>query len=248
MRPLFCLVLLLAHAPALSQAARRGSPSETRIHLYGGKSFTRDTYLTLSQPGKNTRLTFEGVSYGDESFEMPPYYGIRVVHFPGWSPNLGLAVDFVHFKVYANERGVVRAHGTENGLPVDRFQVLGDTISRFSISHGVNYLTLNLLGRLSLLAGDSYPAGRLQPYGGVGFGPTILHPESRIGGVARQQYEWDAWSWQIFFGAEFLVTPEASVFFEFKHTNQTFTVDVPGGTAQTRISADHLVFGVGWRY
>src|SRR5262249_28344106 len=122
--------------------------AETTIAFYSGKSFTADNSLTLKQPGNGTRLRFDRVAYEDQSYSSPIYYGLRVTHFFKRTPWLGASIDFFHYKAYALTDRNVHAIGTENGAPVDRQQRLDQTIQRFSISHGVNYLTLNVLGRL----------------------------------------------------------------------------------------------------
>src|SRR4051794_1860978 len=118
----------------------RPARSDNMLAFYAGKSFTQDTSLTLRQPAQNTNLTFHGVSYNDSSFKDPIYYGLRATHFFKARPYLGVALDFFHYKVYAQTDKEVHATGTENGVPVDRDQLLGDTIQHFSISHGVNFL------------------------------------------------------------------------------------------------------------
>lgn len=224
---------------AASAAGQKGG--EWKIQLYGGKSDSRNSFIHLEQPGKNTSITFNGVNYDDNSFQQPIYYGARVLYFPNSIPWLGFGVDFFHFKVYSDPDGTVRAVGTEKGVPINRTQRLGDSIQRFDISHGVNYLCFTVLAR------TEWVNGRLIPYVGIGMGPTILHPESTIDGESYQKYEWDVPSWQGLIGAEYFFQRNASVFFEYKYTNQSFNVKVAGGTARTRVSTDHWVFGVSWR-
>lgn len=238
MRAFFlCLCLCLFS----SSFASRQKGGEWRIQLYGGKSDSRNSFVHLEQPGKNTSLTFNGVNYSDNSFQQPIYYGARVLYFPNSIPWLGFGVDFIHFKVYADPNGMVRAVGTEKGVPVDRMQRFGDSMQRFDISHGVNYLSF------TVVAGTKFLNGKLMPYVGIGMGPTILHPESTIDGESYQKYEWDVPSWQGLVGVEYLFQQNASLFFEYKYTNQSFNVAVVDGMARTRISTDHWVFGLSWR-
>jgi opacity protein-like surface antigen len=244
MRSLSSLVFLLFFVSAAMSSQQGG---EWKIQAYGGKSSARNSYINLSQPGKNTNLTFAGVDYGDQSFNQPIYYGFRVMYFPNAIRWLGIGIDFIHAKVYANPNSIVRVTGTENGVPVERTQRLGDSIQRFSISHGVNYLALTLIARLETLKSKSYPDGRLAPYVGLGFGPTLLHPESAIDGDTFQHFEWDKPTYQVLAGLEYFVMPEASVFIEYKYTNESFDVDVVDGTARTRVSMDHIVFGLSWK-
>jgi opacity protein-like surface antigen len=228
----------------LSVGIARG---ETTIAIYSGKSFTSDSDLTLRQPGNNTRLRFEGVAYEDQSFTSPIYYGARVTHFFKRKPWLGASIDFFHYKAYALTNRRVRAVGTDRGTPVDRDQRLDDTIQRFSISHGVNYLTLNVLGRLRWKRDDQFPEGRIQPYAGVGGGGLLLHPESVIGGRSFQQYEWNGLGYQLFLGVDYRVTRRWGLFVEYKFNARNVNVRVVDGTADTRLNTHHLAFGTSYR-
>lgn len=244
MRSLLALFFSILVMPAAICSQQGGV---WKIQAYGGKSSARDSFINLSQPGKNTNLTFSGVDYGDQSFTNPIYYGFRVLYFPNSVRWLGLGIDFIHAKVYANPNSIVRVTGSENGVPVDRTQRLGDSIQRFSISHGVNYLAFTLMARCETMKTDAYPNGRLIPYIGIGFGPTLLHPESTIDEDNFQHYEWDKPTYQFLAGLEYFIVPEASVFIEYKYTNESFEVDVVEGTARTRVSMDHIVFGLSWK-
>lgn len=255
MRHLCALIVLAlfhsisAHASNEAQGKPQQKPkAQTTINLYGGKSFTNDSSLRVSQPGNNTNLTFHRVSYEDRSFEQPMYYGIRITHFPAKPDWLGYSLDFFHFKIYAQTNETVRVTGIENGNPVNRTQRLGDTVQRFSISHGVNYLTVNVLAKHRLMADERFPDGRLTSYVGLGVGTVILHPESVINGRSKHgPYEWDGLGWQLFAGAEFRITPEVGFFLEYKLTNRNVRVNTAEGTATTRINTNHIVFGATWR-
>ena len=235
----------VAAAVALLAAALACRPAraDTLFAIYSGKSFTQDTRLTLQQPAHDTRLTFRGVSYQDRSFTDPIYYGGRITHFFKSRPGLGLALDFVHFKVYAQTDRMVHATGTENGQPVDRTQRLGDTLESFSISHGVNMLSLNAVGRLRWLRSKGLRAGHVQPYAGIGVGALIMHPESKIGGQFFEHYEWNGFGAQAFVGSNILLSRRIGLFGEYRFTRTDADVTVVGGRAQTPLTTHHVVFG-----
>src|SRR5690242_21192008 len=92
-------VFLVGGAVMLSTARPAGA--DNMFAFYAGKSFTQDTSLTLRQPAQNTNLTFRGVSYQDRSFTDPIYYGLRATHYFKSRPYIGVALDFFHYKVYA---------------------------------------------------------------------------------------------------------------------------------------------------
>lgn len=230
--------------------AALGGPAaaETKFFAYSGKSSTFDAPLTILQPGRDTRLTFHDVQYDDESFRSPLFYGFRVTHFPKRSAHLGFGIEFIHFKMYADTSRRLRVTGIENGVPVDRLQRMDATVQRFSISHGVNLLTANVVGRLELLKSPGFPEGRLQPYAAFGVGPMLLHPESEIGGRSRQQYEWDALVPQLTAGLDYQVSPRVSLFAEAKLTTGTVDVDVVGGRARTGTTSYHVVVGTAYTF
>lgn len=226
-----------------------GAPAraETLLSFYSGKSFSDNSDLTLRRPGADTRLTFRDVAFGDESFTSPIYYGARVTHFFRSRPWLGASVDFFHYKVFARTDRTVRAIGRENGTPVDRRQPLENTIQRFSISHGVNYLTFNLLARQQWRRDTRFPNGRVQPYAGAGLGLLLLHPESEIGGESFQQYEWNGVGYHLFLGVDYRVTRRWGLFVEYKYNARKVNVAVVDGTADTELSTHHLAFGASYR-
>jgi lipid A oxidase len=236
--------------------------AETDVSLYIGKSFTNDSDVRIRQPG-GTRLTFEGVSWDDESFEMPIYYGWRVTHYLKPHPEWGVALDFFHYKVFSDTDAVLRVRGTRGGAPVNGRERFGDTIQKLDMSHGVNYLTLNAVRRwrpvrrLRLRFGGERAGGgrgaadwsevRFQPYAGAGIGAVIPHVEAEIGGRRIGEYQWRGPGFQIFGGVSYRLARRWRLFAEYKFTHTTLTVDIPGGDAHTTLNTHHLVLGGSYR-
>jgi lipid A oxidase len=234
---------MLVLVALLALAAARAVGAETDLSLYVGKSFTNDSDLRLRQ-SSGTDLTFHGVSWSDHSFEMPIYYGFRVTHFFGHRSDWGIAVDFFHYKVFADTNATLAVTGTRGGAPVSGPERLGDTVQRFDITHGVNYLTLNAIHRWRLRSGGPRsPRGRLQPYVGAGVGAVIPHVEARIGGVFKDGYQLRGPGYQLLAGANYALSSHWSLFGEYKYTHTTLAVDVPGGGARTTLDSHHLVLG-----
>ncbi|MEM4408130.1 MAG: outer membrane beta-barrel protein [Candidatus Caldarchaeum sp.] len=227
---------------AVSFSVDKGFQSPWQVAFYGGRSLTQPSEITLHLPGQKTRLRFEGVRYSDRSFEMPIYYGVKVNYFLPKNPSLVFGVEVLHNKVYAQAERDVRAFGVENGVPVDRNQRLSDTVQKFDVSHGVNYLTFNVTYRP--LSGRG---GNFVPYLGLGLGVLLLHPENRVGGQAREQWEWDGFGWQVFLGGEYELGSGWSLFFEYKYTDSSVTVNVVDGWADTRLRTHHFAFGSAYR-
>lgn len=90
---------------------------EIEVSVYAGKAWTLDSEIEFADQTTD-------VSWEDESFESPFYYGARVGYFfDAW----GVALDFFHAKIYLDE-------------PVPG-------VEEFAVSHGYNVLTLNLIHR-----------------------------------------------------------------------------------------------------
>ncbi|MBW3624788.1 MAG: outer membrane beta-barrel protein [Armatimonadetes bacterium] len=204
---------LLAALPASARA-------ETYFSVYFGGSRTQDSDLRVVQPSTNTDATFQNVSWGAQNFESPPYYGLKLGGYSEKSPNWGVELDFVHYKVYAKVDEVVPVSGTWNGAPVAGSERLGNRVQRFDISHGVNTLALVLLYRWLGKPTPSFPRGRLQPYVGVGPAYYIHHPENRVNGIPnRQEYKPGGLGWQAQGGVRYGVSKRLTLFTEGKYSS-----------------------------
>jgi len=128
-----------------SPAAR----AEFQISAYGGANTANNSDVTLNTPLVNG--TFDVDWFGD-SFEAPPYWGIRGAwwlndfNLPRW----GVAIDYTHAKVKA-DLDDPDLHG--------RFSTL-------ELTNGLNTATLNALYRAPL-------GHRFTLYGGAGAGVAL---------------------------------------------------------------------------
>jgi lipid A oxidase len=128
---------------------------EVQISFYAGRAWTLDSEIEYAD-----RTT--EVSWADESFESPYYYGARVGYFfDRW----GVALDFFHAKVFLDD-------------PVEG-------VDELAISHGYNVLTLNLIHRWEW-------NDWLTPYFGAGLGVVIAHVEANIGGERVSEHQIEA--------------------------------------------------------
>jgi lipid A oxidase len=216
---------------------------------YVGQSDTAASSLTISQPSTNTRLKYDKVHWDEEPYKGPIYYGFKAVYWPSPTATIGYNFDFIHYKVYADVDRTTRVTGTLNGNPYNQTETIRNTLNRFSISHGVNLMTLGVVARKPMQISERFPSGRLQPYGGVGLGIVINHPENRINdGFFFEKYQWGGFGWQIYLGAEYRVNSKWGVFAEYKYTDYEPTVDMAlGGSGTTRLRTNHLAFGTSYR-
>ena len=204
-----------ARVPMLS-----GMPiAEWLFTVYLGGAHTMSAPLTFSS------TAFASVDFRGESWRAPVYYGYRVSYFPRAGTAIGVEAEFTHLKVYAN-------------LPA------GDRVQRFSMSHGLNLILLDVAARRTL---HRTVRGPLRLGARAGAGPTIPHVESTIGGVSEDQYEWGSIALHAGAGLEIPVARHASVIAEYRLTRTHEHVDVTGGTADGVFLSHHAIAGLEWR-
>ena len=212
---------------------------------YIGESHTRSSGLLLRRPG--TRLNYENVHWRDESYKGPLYYGFKFTYWPN-DAILGLSIDFIHYKVFADIDRSTQVTGVLNGQPYNQNEPISNTLGRWSISHGVNYFTVNGLLRPRPKSGE-YGSGKFFPYGGAGFGFVVNHPESDIDNEFFQQYQWGGWTWQVFAGVEYRVNSKWGIFGEYKYTDYHARVETAlNGTGEAHLRTSHFAFGTTYRF
>jgi lipid A oxidase len=231
--------IILGIAPQTSKA-------EWFFDGYLGKSATQDADLKINQAANASRYKVKDLSFDDDSFKSPPYYGVRLGYFFSSLPSLGVSFDFFHLKVLANTGESKRFIGTRNGAPIDTVQSVNSVIQTFNVSHGVNYLTLNAILRKGFFAEpERFPHGRLQGYMGAGPGLVIAHPENQVEGVNnRQRYEFSGVGVHAFAGIKWLLFRNFGLFGEYKFSHSRLDVNLRVGDAKTNENSHTAAFGV----
>ena len=237
----------VALAAALMSAGLPAS-AEVLLEAFMGKAFNRPSDFAIRQPARDTDLTFSGVSYEDKSFQPSPYYGYRVVDYFDSAPWLGLSLEFLHLKAFAENGGTYRARGKRAGAPVDGDILMSEVVQAFAVTHGLNFLTLNVQARRRMLRSGAYPRGSFSPYAGFGAGAVIPFAESVVEGqdhdtgyfVSRRP------SLQAFVGGRLQVQRRWLLFAEYKFTRADLRVGIDSGSAEALFEAHNLLFGVGF--
>jgi len=224
----------------------RPALADWTLAAFLGAAATRSSTLHIEQPASDTSLSFSPVAYRGESFAAPVYYGYRLGRRLPFGSRLAVEAEFIHLKVFTDPTQTVRATGVERGVAVSRTQRLGDTVERFSISHGENFVLANLVARLPLGRGQT--GERLQAAVRGGAGVTIPHPESTIDGESVDHYELGSFAWQLAAGLELHLARGLYALGEYKFTRVDQTVTIARGTARTVLATHHLVFGAGYRF
>jgi opacity protein-like surface antigen len=223
--------------------------AECRFGAYLGKASTSNADLKIEQPSRGNSLVFHDVEYADRSFQTPFYYGLRMSYFTNRHSNLGLEVEFIHAKLYSESQHEVSVSGVRKGASIDSTIRLGEIVQNFSMSHGLNFLFFNVVGRLRFLGNGDNRAHRVGLYSRAGFGPLIPHTESVIDGEKKEQYEFHGPAYQFAAGAEVEILEKLLLLLEYKFTYvRVKNAKVPHGHAESDIRTRHLVFGIGKRF
>lgn len=229
------LAMLVAHGTTFAQ---------TDLWLYTGTSSTRNSDLHVRQAGSGTDVTLGNVAWDAKPSRPAPYYGLRLTHFFERHPNWGAALDFTHYKIYAQTSRPVDIVGTLQGTPVATTSQMSRYVERFEISHGVNLISINALYCWHGFAGE-----RLQPYVGAGLGRYLLHAESVVGGRSHETgYQASGFGYQVLGGIHYRLSEKFGAFVETKYDRGTAKVDIADGTAQTRLRSLHVVAGLSYRF
>jgi opacity protein-like surface antigen len=221
---------------------------EVVVSIFSGIALTENNDLRLRQDG-GTDLTFHDVSYKGRDFESPQYYGGRLSYFLPQQSHWGFGAEFFHMKMYLNAGDTVHVTGSRAGVPVNDSERIDNTIQSFSISHGLNFLTLDAIYRWLPGHRDGDFLGRFQPYVGVGIGAVIPHVESTVGGVRHEEYQWHGPGVQGFGGLNFDLARHLSLFVEYKLTYANLdTMNIPGGSIAIIPFTHHLLSGLSVRF
>jgi len=231
---------------ALLAAAASPAGAEGFIDLYVGKSFTQPSDLKIRQPSLQSDFSFAGVSFEDRSFEAPLYYGGRGGYFLESVPWFGLALEFFHFKMFAEADESRRVDGVAGGVPLGGKVPVETQVQRFDISHGVNYVTADAIFRYTLIEDPQQsPSGRLQIYAGIGLGPVITHAENTVAKLkGHAGYEVAGLGAQAFAGIRGLVWKYFGLFAEYKFTHSSLNVGIASGRGRVDEMSHHIIGGL----
>jgi len=191
--------------------------------FYLGAAHTERAALSFSLRDPAAHIAFTAADFRGESLTPPLYYGYRVSYFPRHAP-LGVEGEFTHLKVYAN-------------LPEDSI------IQRFSMSHGLNLVAVNVVARATIHNSSRGPV-QLMARGGAG--PTIPHVESTIAGVSQEGYQSGAIALTAGGGVLVGVSRHLSALVEYKLSRTRETVDTSNGEARGVFLSHHALVGIAW--
>jgi hypothetical protein len=235
-----CLAACVAAGGA--HGAHAAPAGDRFVEVMTGLGLTDDSRLRITRSGTNgpTDLTFSHVRWDDHSLEGPSarYMDVRFGIFFARRPWLGVAVDFLHYKVFADVDRSIPVHGTLDGVTLDTVQPMRPIVQRYNVSNGVNLIPLSVFGRLR------FDDGRVQPFLGLGVGPTLLFTSSAVENNWRKgPYEWGHLAFLAQAGVRVRLGPRWGVLAEYKRSYTEANGSVHHGSSRTILRSDHFVVG-----
>jgi hypothetical protein len=205
---------------SLSLALPVAAHAQIYFGAYLGANYTHPATVTLDVRGQDIR--FDEVNWEAKPFASPQYYGLRVGTMFGTDRRLGIEVEFLHQKVIAKiETAPMQA-----------------VVQRYAMTHGMNFLTVNVVSRTPLGGGPLALVAR------AGAGPTFPHGESTIFGVTQEQYEYAGFGVQAAAGVDVRLAGPLSLMSEYKFTFAKPKITLAEGTGQTTTVGHQIAFGL----
>lgn len=224
------------------------APARARAQWYAagfmGANHTQPADVTIDQPSRATHLDIAGVTFESQSLTSPQYYGYRVgwLHGDPARRQWGLEFEFIHPKVFSRTGPSVHFRGQVDGVPIDATAPMDTLVSRYAMSHGLNFALANVVVRLPLGGAPGRPA-RFAVVARAGAGPTIPHAESTIRGESFDGYQLDGLGVHGAVGVEAHLVGRLSASVDYKLTCAWPTITVVDGTGHTTAVVHHLAVG-----
>jgi len=204
-----------------------GVPATASAQWYAGVYMGANTTVPadVTVKGEGYDLTFPDVSFEAKSFTSPQYYGWRLGRFFDEARRFGMEVEFIHLKVIA------------------RPEELGPEVTRYQMTHGLNFLVLNLTNRIPL-GRSAYGDAPYALITRAGAGVTVPHAETTIFGESREQYEYAGLGAHAAVGFDVRLKGRLSLVSEYKITYATPTITTArDGTGRTTALSHHVAVG-----
>lgn len=158
------------------------------------------------------------------SFEMPPYWGVRAMRETSGPWSFGL--EFTHTKIYADN------------------DTLDDSgFGKLEFTDGLNIVTANAEREVDL-------SGRWSAHAGLGLGVAVPHVEvDTPGGVETRGYQFTGPAARWYLGARYALTDNWSAFAEYNGTYSSNSADLDGGgSLETDVITNAVNLGIGFSF
>lgn len=207
-------------------AALVANPAAAEFELSGYTGWQTLPHSRLSGKHPDTGAKIDAlIGWDGNSFEMPPYYGVRGTWWR--SDTFGVALEFTHLKAYMPE-------GDMKSLGFDRFE----------LTDGHNMLTVNAMRRWPQLWGSA------TPYVGAGLGIAVPHVDvETTGGSKTYGYQYTGPAVRLLAGVSYPINDRYSVFGEYQFTYSSNEADLDGGGSfETDLKTNALNIGVSFKF
>ena len=176
----------LAAAVTIAFVLPAAAEAQLTLTLRQGKGWVEGSDLRLSRPG--TDVTLRDVTWKDESYRSPIYYGVGLTWWLPRHREWGLGLDLTHAKAILETEESAFVQGTLGGRRVDDSLLVRDVVPALQFSHGLNLATLNGYRRWWSAPRGEAPTG-VALYLGVGAGVAVPHVEAQVAGIRTDDYQ-----------------------------------------------------------
>ena len=217
------------------------SPAAAQWYLgaYLGGNTTTSSGVTIDQPATGTAVTFEDVHFAAEPLKSPQYYGYRFGRMFGAERRLGIEFEFIHLKVISDTSRTYALTGSIGGEPAPDDLRMDALVPRYSMTHGLNFLLVNVVSRTPLGGGPLALVAR------AGAGPTLPHAETTVGILTQEQYEYAGMGAHGAAGLDVRIRGRFSALIEYKLTIARPEISIPlGGTGRTTAISHQIALGL----
>jgi hypothetical protein len=221
-----------------------GTVTEARAQWYVaaflGGSHTRAATVSIDRPAERVSLEYHDVRFEARSLKSPQYYGVRFGRTFGADRRYGVEVEWIHAKAYSQTDRQYEVTG-KGGAFADLIRppaLMNAVVSRYAMSHGLNFLLVNLAVRAPVRDKPVTLVAR------AGAGPMLPHAETTVAGDAREQYEYAGLGMHTAAGVELRVYRGLYALVEYKFTVGRPEITIVGGTGQMTAITHHLAVGL----
>ena len=197
--------------------------TEVELGAYLGLQSAGSSTLQGTDPGGAGPID-GSIGWEGRSDRAPIYYGFRGTWWRG--NGYGIGLEFTHAKAYADE-------ASRNALGFERLE----------LTHGLNFLTVNLARRWPLTS------SRVVPFVSAGVGVTVPHVDVQSAGGRTLEYQLTGPAVQWGAGAFLPLGERWLLLAEYKGTYSWNEIDLPnGGRLDTKINTNAFNLGVSYRF
>jgi hypothetical protein len=207
---------------------------------YLGATHTQAATVSIDRPADDVSLEYHDVRFEGRSWKSPQYYGIRFGRTLGATHRFGLEIEWMHAKAYSQTDRQYEVTGNAGRFAalIQPPAQMNALVSQYAMSHGLNYLVVNLAMRAPLRDTPVALVAR------AGAGPMFPHAESTVNGETREQYEYAGLGVHAAAGVDLRLYRGLSALIEYKFTLGRPEITIVGGTGRMTAVTHHLAIGV----